>query len=120
MEKINVLNTEKATIKLMVAMYCHDKHGQEQGLCEDCADLEAYTFQQLERCQFLPEKPVCAKCPVHCYKSSYRQKVREVMRYAAPKMTTRAPIAVIRHLWLLLKPDSPRVKEIRARKAGQA
>ena len=50
MEKINVLNTEKATIKLMVAMYCHDKHGQKQGLCEDCADLEAYTFQQLERC----------------------------------------------------------------------
>ena len=120
MEKEKVLNAEKATISLMLGLYCQDKHGPKQGLCEDCSQLEAYAHQQLERCQFLPEKPVCAKCPVHCYKPYYRQQVREVMRYAGPRMLTRAPGAAIRHLWLLVKPESPRVKQIRAHKAKQA
>jgi len=72
--------------------------------------------QRLERCQFMPEKPVCAKCPVHCYKPYYRQQVREVMRYAGPSMLRYALGVAIRHLWLLVKPESPRVKQIRAQK----
>lgn len=116
MKNEKVLNAEKETISLMLGLYCQDKHGQKEGLCEDCRQLEAYAHQRLERCQFMPEKPVCAKCPVHCYKPFYRQQVREVMRYAGPRMLTHAPGAAIRHLWLLFKPDSPRVKQIRARK----
>ena len=115
MEKEKVLNAEKETISLMLALYCHDKHGQIKELCEDCRQLEVYAHQRLEHCQFMPEKPVCAKCPVHCYQPHYRQQIREVMRYAGPRMLTRAPGAAIRHLWLLAKPDSPRVKQIRAR-----
>ena len=120
MGKNTVLDTEKATISFMVGLYCRDKHGQKQGLCLDCGQLEVYAHQQLERCQFLPGKPVCAKCPVHCYKPHYRQQVREVMRYAGPRMLTRAPGAAFRHLWLLVRPDSSRVKQIRAHKAKQA
>ena len=115
MEREKVLDAEKSTISLMVGLYCQDKHGQKHGVCGECKELEAYAHQKLEHCQFLPEKPVCAKCPVHCYKPQYRQQVREVMRYAGPRMLTRAPGAAIRHLWLLMKPDSPRVKQIRAR-----
>ena len=120
MEKAKVLNTEKETISLMLIMYCHDKHAQKEGLCGECRQLEAYAHQRLEHCQFLPGKPVCAKCPVHCYKPYYRQQVREVMRYAGPRMLTRAPGAAFRHLWLLVKPENPRVKQIRANKAKQA
>ena len=115
MEKEKVLNAEKETISLMIALYCQDKHGQREGLCGDCRQLEVYAHQRLEHCQFMQEKPVCAKCPVHCYQPHYRQQIREVMRYAGPRMLTRAPGAAIRHLWLLMKPDSPRVKQIRAR-----
>ena len=119
MEKIKVLNAEKMTISLMVGLYCQGKHGQKPDICEECRELEAYAHQRLEGCQFMPEKPVCAKCPVHCYKPRYRQQVREVMRYAGPRMLTRAPGAALRHMWLLVKPDSPRVKQIRARKEKQ-
>jgi hypothetical protein len=111
-----VLNAEKETISLMLGLYCRDKHGHKEGLCEQCSQLEAYAHQRLERCQFISDKPVCAKCPVHCYKPYYRQQVREVMRYAGPRMLRHAPGAAIRHLWLLVKPDSPRIKQIRARK----
>jgi len=116
MEKEKVLNAEKETISLMLALYCRDKHGRKEGLCEECRELELYAYQRLERCQFMPEKPVCAKCPVHCYKPYYRQQVREVMRYAGPSMLRYALGVAIRHLWLLVKPESPRVKQIRAQK----
>jgi hypothetical protein len=119
MEKGDVLSREKSTISLMVLLYCQGKHGQKQEICEECRQLEAYAHQRLEACQFMPEKPVCAKCPVHCYKPYFRQQVREVMRYAGPRMLTRAPRAAVRHLWLLVKPDSPRVKQIRERKEKQ-
>ncbi len=120
MDKEKVLNAEKETISLMLGLYCRDMHGQKEGLCEECSQLEAYAHQRLEVCPFMPEKPVCAKCPVHCYQPHYRQQVREVMRYAGPRMLTHAPKAAIRHLWLLMRPDSPRVKQIRANQAKQA
>ncbi|HOT99895.1 MAG TPA: nitrous oxide-stimulated promoter family protein [Anaerolineaceae bacterium] len=115
MEKEKVLIAEKKTISLMLGLYCRDQHGQKEDLCEECKQLKAYAYERLERCQFMPEKPVCAKCPVHCYKPYYRQQIREVMRYAGPRMLTHAPGAAMRHLWLMVKPDSPRVKQIRAR-----
>ena len=115
MEKEKVLNAEKATISLMLGLYCQNKHGQKDGLCGDCGELELYAHQKLEGCQFMPLKPVCAKCPVHCYKPQHRQQVREVMRFSGPRMLIHAPGAAIRHLWLLVKPDSPRVKQIRTR-----
>ena len=119
MEKENALDSEKRTISLMVSLYCRDKHGQKGDLCQECQELEVYAHQRLEVCQFMPEKPVCAKCPVHCYQPRYRQQVREVMRYAGPRMLTHAPGVAMRHLWLLFKPESLRVKQIRARKEKQ-
>lgn len=116
MERENVLNAERKTISLMVGLYCRDKHGQKDNPCLECQELEAYAHQRLEACQFMPEKPVCAKCPVHCYQPRFRQQVREVMRYAGPRMLMQAPAVAMRHLWLLGKPDSPRVKQIRTRK----
>jgi len=115
MERGDVLNAEKKTISLMVALVCRDKHGQKDSLCQECRELEAYAYQRLETCQFMPEKPVCARCPVHCYHPRYRQQIREVMRHAGPRMLTHAPGVAIRHLWLLFKPESPRVKQIRTR-----
>lgn len=119
MERQKVLNAEKSTISLMVRLYCQGKHGQKQAICGECSQLEAYAHQRLEGCQFMPEKPICAKCPVHCYNPTFRQQVREVMRYAGPRMLTHAPRAAMRHLWLMVKPDSPLVKQIRERKEKQ-
>ncbi len=55
------------------------------------------------------------KGPVHCYKPYYRQQIREVMRCANFRMFTHAPGSAMRHLWLMVKPDSLRVKQIHAR-----
>jgi len=111
---------EQQTVSKMIRLYCRARHQPKGELCAECEQLRAYALLRIERCAFQPDKPTCGKCPVHCYKPHYRQQVREVMRYAGPRMLTRAPGAAFRHLWLLVKPESPRVKQIRAKKAKQA
>ena len=115
MDLERAIKAEQSTISQMIGLYCREKHGQTAGICAECSALEAYAHRQLENCQFMPDKPVCAKCPVHCYKSPARQQIREVMKYAGPRMLTHAPISAIQHLWQLIKPESARVKQVRER-----
>lgn len=88
---------ELATIRAMIRMYCRDHHGRD-GLCEDCAALDAYASRRLERCVFGAAKPTCANCTVHCYRDDMRERVRTVMRYAGPRMLLRHPVLAIAHL----------------------
>ena len=86
----------------MVALYCRDKHGTKGGpkggLCEDCSVLLAYARRRLERCPFATDKPTCAHCATHCYKPAMREQVREVMRYAGPRMVREHPLLAAAHL----------------------
>ena len=91
------LRREKKTIAAMVAIYCEDHHGGAP-FCDDCRELLGYALARLDRCRFGDDKPVCAQCTVHCYKPVMRERVREVMRYAGPRMTLRHPVLAAAHL----------------------
>ncbi len=85
----------------MIAIYCQGHHGARhgaRGLCGECAALEAYASERLDRCVYGPEKPTCVNCPIHCYKREKRDAVREVMRYAGPRMLRRHPVLAVMHL----------------------
>jgi YbgA-like uncharacterized protein len=105
------LERERATIEAMVRVYCHGLHGGGKALCAPCGDLLAYAEQRLRRCPFQEEKPPCADCPIHCYQPAMRDQVRQVMRYAGPRMMLRHPLFALKH-WL----DSFRKEPPRARK----
>jgi len=60
--------------------------------------LLQYAHTRLDRCRFGNNKPTCFNCAVHCYSREMGQRVREVMRYAGPRMLTRHPILAIGHL----------------------
>jgi Nitrous oxide-stimulated promoter len=92
------LAREWQTITAMVSCYCRDKHAPMDMPCAECQGLLDYAAIRLERCRFGLEKPVCAKCPVHCYQRARREQVRTVMRYAGPRMLWRHPILSLRHL----------------------
>ncbi len=95
------LAREFLTIAHMLQIYCRDHCGQvprEDGLCECCRGLLVYAEQKLDRCPYGDTKPTCAKCPIHCYKPEPKERVRQVMRYAGPRMLLRHPIEAIRHL----------------------
>ncbi len=95
--KIRRLRMERKTIRIMIALYCRDKHGGSNTLCPECQELIDYAELRLDRCPYGNEKPTCAHCPIHCYKPERRDQIREVMRYSGPRMLLKHPILAIRH-----------------------
>ncbi len=94
------LKREHQTLVCMTAIYCEDHHGQRRGdLCESCAGLMSYAERRLAKCPYGQDKPTCAKCPIHCYKQQQRERVRQVMRYAGPRMPRRHPWRAFVHVF---------------------
>jgi len=95
------LRREWRTVEAMIAVYCRQLHGgARRALCADCRELRDYAHERLVRCPFGPEKPTCANCKVHCYRAAMRERVRDVMRFAGPRMLTRHPYLALMHLWV--------------------
>ncbi len=89
---------ERRTFDVMLKMYCRDRHQSVKGLCASCAALQAYARERLAECPFQEDKSSCLKCPVHCYAPEMRARVREVMRYAGPRMIWHHPWLALMHL----------------------
>lgn len=91
------LSQERATVRAMICIYCRYNH-QSDSLCVDCTELWEYADERLAKCPFGVEKPTCQNCQVHCYKPEMRQRVKEVMRFAGPRMIWHHPVMAISHL----------------------
>jgi hypothetical protein len=91
------LERERRTIEAMLRVYCRDLHRSESHLCPACQELLDYATYRLDRCPFGGAKPTCAKCPIHCYAAEPREQVRQVMRYAGPKILWRHPVLTLLH-----------------------
>ena len=90
---------EKRMVSEMIALYCRKKHGTRRGcLCAACCELEDYARQRSDRCPFMETKTFCSNCRVHCYQPQMRERIREVMRYAGPRMIFHHPAAAVRHV----------------------
>ncbi|MDD2422209.1 MAG: nitrous oxide-stimulated promoter family protein [Heliobacteriaceae bacterium] len=92
------IDWEKNTINKMIKIYCRGRHQRKTVLCNDCRVLLDYASKRLDLCKFGDDKPTCEKCPVHCYRPDLRDKVKEVMRYAGPRMMIYHPLDAIRHI----------------------
>jgi hypothetical protein len=87
----------KKTIRSMISLYqrrCPDA----QADVEHYQALNAYADKRLDKCVFGEEKPACKQCPVHCYQPAKREEMKQIMRWAGPRMLWRHPILTIRHL----------------------
>jgi len=93
---------ERSTLRLMIRLYCRAHHGRKgregEELCPACAALEEYALRRIRKCPFGAGKPTCARCPVHCYAPDMRARIRDVMRYAGPRMMWRHPWLALLHL----------------------
>ena len=67
-------------------------------MCPACSELASYAERRLDLCPFGSEKPSCANCPIHCYRPEPRERMRDVMRFAGPRMLMRHPWLALRHL----------------------
>lgn len=89
---------EKQLVGEMIQLYCRKKHGALEGLCADCAALEAYARARSDKCPFMETKTFCSNCKVHCYNAEMREKIREVMRFAGLRMLFVHPVMAVRHV----------------------
>ena len=91
------IENEKAVVAKMIRLYYRRKLGLLEPSTEEM-ELLSYAERRLTHCKFGEQKPACKRCPIHCYRSDMRAKIREVMRWAGPRMLLYDPIAAIRHL----------------------
>lgn len=102
------IERDMQTVAAMVRIYCAGKHGAARGaLCDACSALLGYADDRLAKCPFGEEKTTCRDCPIHCYRPVERTAMKDVMRYAWPRMLWRHPILAIRHLWIERKGAPP-------------
>ena len=99
------MKRERKTVEKMIAIYCRDHHhtkgkppikGYE--ICHVCRELVEYARLRLQNCPFQENKTTCGNCPIHCYKPKMREKIREIMRYAGPRMIKHHPLLAIGHM----------------------
>jgi len=81
----------------MIRLFCRSHHGGRV-LCADCQALDGYAARRLDGCPYGDGKPTCLHCPIHCYTPARREQIRQVMRWAGPRMLWRHPVLAIRHL----------------------
>ncbi len=104
---------EYRTIAALIERFCRDHPAPAASLCDECATLTSYARKRLERCPYGDEKPTCVHCPIHCYQPRIREQIRDVMRYAGPRLLIQHPILAVRH-WL----DERKPLPERPRRAG--
>jgi len=92
------LERERKTVHKMILIYCEGVHLSPKGeLCPDCQSMYDYASKRIDRCPFGWRKPTCARCPVHCYQPDQREQIRNVMRYAGPRMLFHHPYLTLMH-----------------------
>lgn len=91
------IDREKEVVSKMVKLYCRKRLGMAE-LNEEYKELISYSHRRLDSCKFGDKKPACKRCPIHCYKPDMREKIRNIMRWAGPRMIIYDPIAAIRHI----------------------
>jgi len=84
------IERDERIVKLMIQKYCVNFHNSDI-LCSECADLLNYSVKHLLECPFGEDKPVCSQCTIYCYSKSYKNKIKQVMRFAGPKMIYEHP-----------------------------
>ena len=111
------LEKDLRTLALFVQLYCRHRHaeapkqamtikthdvqaiaGRTVPLCDDCRKLLAHALVKRSHCPMNP-KPACKHCPNHCYAPSYRQQIREVMKFSGKKMLLSGRLDYLFHLF---------------------
>lgn len=86
----------------MIHLYCSKNH-HTKNLYPDCKELLDYAQTRSQRCLFMKKKTFCAHCKVHCYKTEMRERIRQVMRYAGPRMIIYYPKTAFWHMLCSIK-----------------
>ena len=115
-KELKAWEKERKLIPVMIRKYCHGRHGTKgEALCEECRALTEYALFRLEKCPFKVNKKFCSFCKIHCYKPDMREKIKDVMKWAGPRMIFTHPIFAMKHVFQMISHKRKLRKEAKAK-----
>ena len=96
------IEQEKRTVRKMIELYCRH-HLHQDTMAEEYQHLADFTCRRLDHCKYGEQKTACKDCPTHCYAPKEREAIREVMRWAGPRMIWYAPTDALIHFFHKVK-----------------
>ena len=96
---------EQKILTTMCRIYCKGNHGRlkDGRLCSECQELLDYALLRTKKCPLMETKTFCSACKIHCYAPKQQEKIRQVMKYAGPRMLPGHPVLTIKHGIVTLK-----------------
>lgn len=110
---------EMKTLEFMIGIYCRKKHKHKDGLCAECKELLDYARLRRSLCPFGDKKTFCSNCKIHCYKKEMHEKMRNVMKFAGPRMIFYDPKQALGHVAETIRVRRQRKREEKERKKQQ-
>ena len=110
---------EMKTLEFMIGIYCRKKHKHKDGLCAECKELLDYARLRRGLCPFGDKKTFCSNCKIHCYKKEMHEKMRNVMKFAGPRMIFYDPKQALGHVAETIRVRRQRKREEKERKKQQ-
>ena len=85
----------------MGLIYCTAHHADElkdaAGLCSSCRETVEATLSRTQVCPY-GHQGNCQDCDIHCQRGEARDRIRAIMRYAAPRMAYRHPLMTLEYV----------------------
>ncbi|MDO5118314.1 MAG: nitrous oxide-stimulated promoter family protein [Eggerthellaceae bacterium] len=95
------IDKDRKTLEAIGRIYCSGNHAQPEkdsaGLCPRCRETVEATLQRTVVCPYGHEGN-CQDCSIHCQRGEAQERIRQMMRYAAPRMTFRHPLMTLEYL----------------------
>lgn len=94
------VDKDRKTLEAIGRIYCdayHEGPKDASGLCPACRETVDATLARTQACPFNHEGN-CQDCEVHCQRGAAQKRIREMMRYSAPRMVFRHPLMTAGYL----------------------
>ena len=92
---------DRKTLEAIGCIYCHGTHSgmvrDANGLCPECRETVETTLQRTIVCPY-GHVGNCQDCTLHCQRGDAQRRIKEMMRYAAPRMAVRHPLMTAEYL----------------------
>ena len=95
------MSQKPSIVETMIKIYCDgncNRPSSEDPLCSDCRALLDYSQNRLEKCPKGDRKTSCGRCDTPCYSEPHKSKIKQVMKYAGPRMAFKHPIKTVKYV----------------------
>jgi Nitrous oxide-stimulated promoter len=91
------------TLQSLFPIYCGKYHSSEKGeLCDSCSAELEYAIHKTKICPEKDQGKTCSDCKVHCFEAEHRERIKEIMRFAGPRLIWSHPLLSVRYIYLKL------------------